>query len=137
MSNSRRKRGRETELVGASFFRKWFPFAEAVGSGSPGADLTGTPGVAVEFKAHSTFKPLEWMRQARRNAGAMLPLVVFRANGQGPESVGDWFAITALKEFMDLLDAAGYTDRTESTIQAARRVVFEELAQHTDWSDDR
>lgn len=124
---SRQKRGRESERALALWMRRWFPWCEPVGASSPGADLTGTPGVTFEIKSHATFRPLEWMRQARRNAGKQLPVVVFRANGQGVQSIPDWFAIVPLGEFMPLLADAGYA-ADSATEMSEEQAVAEALA---------
>src|SRR5215475_9682074 len=46
------KRWSETQHTAAAFLRgRGWPYAEAVGNGRPGADVTGTPGLSVEVKA--------------------------------------------------------------------------------------
>ena len=102
MTQARKRRGRKSELVLARWLQTWFPDARAVNSGASGADLLGTPGLAVEVKARKDFNPLAWLRQSRRNAGRMLPIVVVRCNGQGTERPGEWLVMLSLDDFMEL-----------------------------------
>lgn len=110
----RKERGRETERLVAAYLRDHgWPYAEPVGAGRPGADITGLPGVAIEIKATKGCKPLEWMAQAHRHAlaiGAAVPFTVWRADGLGPASVYAWPVVTELSVMAGLLRAAGYGD---------------------------
>ena len=110
-NNSRRHRGMRTQLVVAQWFaaRGW-PFAESTGSARQGADITGTPDIAVEVKARAGFDPLAWIRQAESYARGRLPFVVFRCNGQGEANVGDWPVLLRLSDLTRLLADAGYGD---------------------------
>ncbi len=111
VGTSRKRRGRETERALAAWLRaNGFRYAEPVGSGTPGRDITGLPGLAVEAKARRAFSPLAWVRQARRNAGPDLPIVVLRPDGMGEASVADWPAMLPLSVLVELLRAAGYGD---------------------------
>ena len=47
------------------------------------------------------------MRQAVKNAGVQLPVVVTRLNGQGAESIGEWPVIMRLDDFLHLWDERG------------------------------
>lgn len=106
---TRKRRGADTQRVVAAAWRAdGWPYAEAVGSGAAGRDLTGTPGVAVEVKARAGFSPLAWLRQATRNAGPDIPAVVLRPDGAGPATVDDWPVIMSHGQFRALLRAAGY-----------------------------
>jgi hypothetical protein len=107
--NYRKERGRETEhLVARSFAADGWPHAEAVGGGSPGRDIKGVPGVAVEVKARTKFEPLANLRQAIANAAGDVPLVVLRPTGGGPSNIDDWPAFTTFGQIRALLRAAGY-----------------------------
>jgi hypothetical protein len=105
---SRKHRGAATErLVAAYWQARGFPYAEAVRG--TGRDLTGTGPVAPEIKARSGFSPLAWMKQAKKNSlPDDLPCVIFRCNGQGPESIDDWPVMLPHKTFLRLLNEAGY-----------------------------
>lgn len=106
MTSARRRRGRETELAVAAYLRgSGWPYAEAVGSGTPGADITGVASVAFEVKARASFEPLAWLKQAKQRKG--LPVVVLRCNGQG-ENVADYAALLPFAHLVALLQEAGY-----------------------------
>lgn len=104
---TRKARGAETErLVAAAWQADGWPHAEV--TRGQGADLTGTPGIQVECKARSEFRPLEWMRQAARHGDGALPVVIVRPNGSGPENVDNWPAILPHHVLRRLLHLAGY-----------------------------
>jgi hypothetical protein len=108
-SQSRKHRGYRSQKVLADYFttRGW-PYAESTGAGRSGSDLTGMPGLAIEVKARSDLQPLAWLKQAEMNEG--LPLVIFRPNGMGEESVGKWGCLLRLDTLTELLRGAGYGD---------------------------
>lgn len=95
-------------LVAAHFVAAGWPFAEAVGTGRGGTDVTGVPGVSVEVKSTGTDEPRwrPWMAQAAGHPG--VSFVVWRGPGMGPSSVGQWQAILPLADLTALLRAAGY-----------------------------
>ena len=107
--SSRKARGRETERIVADYLRpRGWPYVEPVGAGRPGADLTGTPSLAVEVKARRALDLGAWLRQAARNADTRLPILVVRGDGQGPATVHEWAAILTLEHLTDLLREAGH-----------------------------
>lgn len=113
MTEARRRRGRDTERHVATFLAgHGFPFAEPVGSGRSGADITGTPGIGLEVKARADFHPLAWLAQAAGRPG--LPIVVVRCNGQGPDA-GQYAALLRFDQLVGLLREAGYGSPTAST----------------------
>lgn len=100
---TRRRRGRESEHAVADFLRRnGFPYAQPVGAGAPGCDITGTPGLAVEVKARRRLDIRASLRQSRRNSGHLLPIVVARLDGQGPADVGEWPVILTMRDFLSL-----------------------------------
>ena len=106
---SRKRRGRETELIVAGYLAAHgWPFAEATGSGTPGRDVTGTPGLAFEIKARRGFDVMAAMRQAIRNAGCDIPLIIMRPDGAGPATVAAWPLIVPLGSGIDLIRQAGF-----------------------------
>lgn len=109
MSTNRKRRGRDTERLIADYWRRhgWV-YAEPQGAGSPGVDITGTPGVAVEVKARRGLNLRDWMRQAKRNAGHMLPALIIRLDGQGETHLDEFPVVLRHDDFMDLLKDAGY-----------------------------
>src|SRR5690625_3616206 len=111
MSQHRKHRGYRTQKVVAEWLAgKGWPFAESTGASRQGADITGTPDIAVEVKARRSFEPLAWVRQARADADGRLPFVVFRCDGQGEARVNEWPVLMRLDDFTNLLHEAGYGD---------------------------
>lgn len=106
------KRWSETQhLVARWFAARGWPYAQVIGMGQNGVDVTGLPGLGCEVKSTSRdnpWRPTHWLRQARSHGG--LPFVVYRPGGFGPESVGKWPVLLELDEFTKLLRAAGYGD---------------------------
>ena len=100
----------ETQHLAAAYLRgHGWPYAEAVGNGRQGADVTGTPGVSVEVKSLTDDRrPAAMLKQAAKRAG--LPLVVYRPPGYGPANVAEWPCILRLEDAVSLLAAAGYGD---------------------------
>ena len=115
MSQHRKRRGmRSQKLVAEALAANGWPFAESAGAGRSGADVTGTPDIAVEVKARTNFDPLAWLRQAEAAADGRLPFVVVRCNGQG-ETVGDYPAMLRFADLIQLLKDAGYGDQGKPT----------------------
>src|SRR5271168_5002627 len=77
-----RDRGIRLQNALARYLAGWWPSAESAGSGRPGTDVLGTPGIAWENKTAREFRPGEWVRQARAHAATAaarrlpLPVVV-------------------------------------------------------------
>lgn len=118
-SQSRKHRGMRSQRVVADWFaRRGWPFAESTGAGRSGEDVTGVPGLRIEVKARRGFSPLAWLRQARGGPTHGVPFVVFRCDGQGEASVGEWGVLMRLDDFTDLLHEAGYGDRPPSEVVA-------------------
>lgn len=113
---ARQARGRRSQKVLATYFRKWWPGAESVEGASRGRDIKGMPGLAVEVKATSdgSTNLLAALRQAKRNAGDDLSFVVWRPNGFGEERVPEWVAVFTLSDATGLLLDAGYGDDPDS-----------------------
>ena len=120
---ARRQRAHESEtLVARWFAANGWPHAEPVGSGRPGSDVTGMPGLCVEVKARREFRPVEWLKQHSLLQMAVttadddeaaerpvpMPFVVWRPDGMGPLSVGSWGVMMRLDDFTALLKEAGY-----------------------------
>lgn len=104
-----RTRGVALQLAAARYLARWWPSAESAGSGRNGRDILGTPGVAFEIKTARDFRPLSWVKQAKRNAGtADVPVTVYVPNGVGERSAGAWLAIIPLDDLMGLLVEARY-----------------------------
>jgi hypothetical protein len=98
MSDARVARGRRTTRVVAEWLREHgHPEAESTFGSEPGRDIKKIPGHAPEVKARHLFAPLEWLRQAKANAGDDIPCVIFRPNGAG-ENAGDYMVIRRLED---------------------------------------
>lgn len=109
MTQARKHRGMKTQALVATWLRdRGWPFAESAGAGRSGADVTGTPDIAVEVKARAGFDPLAWIRQAVTAADGRLPFVVMRCNGQGETTIADWPCLIRLGDLTQLLHQAGY-----------------------------
>jgi hypothetical protein len=104
---SRAGRGRETELLARERWKRVFPHCQVVASSAPGRDLLNTAPFAPEIKARSEFNPVAWARQAARNAGDDIPVVVMRPNGFGPEQVDKWLVFLYQADFLELVKRAG------------------------------
>lgn len=124
-SRARVQRAHETETAVARWFRvHGWPFAEPVGAGRDGTDVTGVPGLLVEVKARRDLRPVEWLRQHKQfaisfdNEPKQRPiahvLVVFRPDGFGIERVGAWGVMMRLDSFTSLLHEAGYGTKEET-----------------------
>jgi hypothetical protein len=114
-------RGWETQHI----VKRWcqahgWPYAEAVGNGRDGTDVTGLPGLLCETKAWATWQPTTWLRQHQQTAlygdppllrPTPLLFVVQRPNGYGERNVAEWPAIMRLDRLTWLLREAGYGDR--------------------------
>lgn len=109
MSQSRKHRGYATQRILAAYLREHgFPFAEPVGAGRSGSDITGTIGIDWEIKARARFNPKETMDQLSERSGADLAIAVMRLNGQGEKSISSWVAMLTLQDLVFLLREAGY-----------------------------
>jgi hypothetical protein len=99
---TRKQRAHDTERAVAQWFavRGW-PFAEPVGAGRDGTDVTGMPGWTVEVKARRDLSLTTWLRQ---HATSDVPaFVVLRPDGYGPAQIAAWPVIMRLDDFTDLM----------------------------------
>lgn len=111
-SQSRKHRGYDTQrMVARAWAADGWPYALPVGAGAPGADITGTPDLAIEVKARTGFDPMAALRQAKTRPG--VPIVILRPNGYGETTIDDWPAIVPHGVLRRLLREAGYGDPIE------------------------
>jgi hypothetical protein len=105
-----RRRGTNLQEALAAYLRaNGWPSAESVPNGRRGADILGTPGVAFENKTADEWDVLDWVRQAKANAGARdVPVVVYWPRRVGAGSVGQTLAILPIPYLTELLRTAGY-----------------------------
>lgn len=101
-SQSRKHRGYRSQRNVAEFLHRWFPFAESTGAGRSGEDVTGTPGLSIEVKARAAFNPVGWLKQAKKNAGHNLAMVVLRPNGVG-DNAEDYLVILRFGDLMEVI----------------------------------
>jgi hypothetical protein len=98
MTSSRVTRGRRTQKAVAAWLRaNGWPRAEAVEASVNGRDILHVPGHAIEVKARRDFRPAEWLKQARSNAGKDIPCVIVRLDGQG-EDAGEYLVFRRLAD---------------------------------------
>lgn len=113
-AQTRKRRGRASEqAVAAAMRADGWPYAEPVGAGRAGADVTGTPGLSLEVKARRGLNLGAWLGQAVRQADhGEVPILVVRLDGQGPGSVDQWPAVVPFDVLRRLLRLAGYGNPT-------------------------
>ena len=133
MTDARKRRGRQSEHVVADYLRRnGFDFAEAVGAGRSGTDVTGTPGIDWEVKARRGLNLAGLLRQLDERADQeRLGVGVVRLDGQGPASIETWAAVLTLADLVALLRAAGYGTplaRPGDWTDPAPRVLDDDLA---------
>lgn len=93
-------------MVLPSYWEDTFPEVRAVASSIKGADLLNTEPFSFEVKARNGLDLMAWMRQARGNTAAgSIPTLIVRMNGQGPQNIGEWFAVTRQQDFKRLAKA--------------------------------
>jgi hypothetical protein len=109
-SRYRRQRGSETQTTVAQWFATHgWPYAEPVGAGRSGTDVTGMPGLLVEVKARRALNLTTWLQQHRSQIDR--PFVVHRPDGYGPARIAEWPVTMRLDDFTSLLHEAGYGTR--------------------------
>jgi hypothetical protein len=108
-SQHRKHRGYASQRIVADWFREHgWPYAEPVGAGRDGSDITGLLDIDVEVKARRGFNPKAAMDQQAERSDARLAFAVLRLDGQGPASIGAWPVVLRLDAFTELLRQAGY-----------------------------
>ena len=112
MSQHRKRRGYASQQIVADYLKDHgFPFAEPVGAGRSGSDITGTIGIDFEIKARRGFPVAETMAQLReRREDGGLGVAVLRMDGMGAKSIEDWPALLRLADLVALLRDAGWGD---------------------------
>jgi hypothetical protein len=110
MTQHRKHRGYDSQRIVARWFAaNGWPYAEPVGAGRQGSDITGMPGIDVEVKARAGLDLPALLRQLDTRASeGLLGVGVLRLNGQGPASINEWPVVLRLDDFTALLRAAGY-----------------------------
>jgi hypothetical protein len=81
-----------------------YAFAQPTGSSTPGVDILNTPGSRWEIKARRKFDPMVWLKQVRTYTDTdEVPVVMWRPDGSGPETVADWPVMTTARHMRALL----------------------------------
>jgi hypothetical protein len=107
--SSRKARGRESERLVAEYLRQWWPYAEPVGAGRPGSDITGIVGLDIEVKARRSLDlPGTLRQQADRHRDGVIPIAIIRPDGSGPARIAEWAAVTPLATIVALLREGGH-----------------------------
>jgi len=108
--SSRKQRGYDSQRVVANYLKEnGWPYAEPVGAGRSGSDVTGIIGVDIEVKARRNLDLTGTLKQqAARASDGVLPLAVIRPDGYGPARIGEWPCVVPLSVMVQLLRDAGY-----------------------------
>lgn len=108
--SSRKQRGYDSQRIVANFFKEnGWPYAEPVGAGRAGSDVTGIVGVDVEVKARRNLDLTGTLKQQKdRVSDGVLPLAIVRPDGYGPSRIGEWPCVVPLSVMVQLLKDAGY-----------------------------
>jgi hypothetical protein len=109
-AQSRKHRGYKTQRLIAErwVLKGLYPDAYAIGAGAPGNDIQRTGSLAVEVKARDTVSLPAALKQALdswkvtkekgRHEG-VVPIVVWRHNGQGESNMNEWTVTMRLADF--------------------------------------
>lgn len=110
MSQHRKHRGYESQRIVADYLKdNGWPYAEPVGAGRTGSDVTGVIGVDVEVKARRGLDLTGTLtQQAERAKDGVIPIAVIRPDGYGPARIDQWPAVMPLSVAIRLLKEAGY-----------------------------
>jgi hypothetical protein len=110
MMPTRRQRGSQTQTAVAGYLQEHgWPYAEPVGAGRQGPDVTGTPGLSIEVKARRNLDLPGWLRQTRAGAeDQAIPVLIHRPDGSGPATIADWPVTMHLADLIGLLHLAGF-----------------------------
>jgi hypothetical protein len=107
---SRKQRGYDSQRIVADYLKaSGWPYAEPVGAGRPGSDVTGVVGVDIEVKARRDLDLTGTLRQIQaRLREDSIGVAVIRPDGYGPARVAEWPAVLPLSVLVHLLREAGY-----------------------------
>lgn len=110
MSQHRKHRGYASQRIVADRLRDaGFLYAEPVGAGRPGSDVTGIVGVDLEVKARRGLDlPGTLRQQAERLKPGDLGFAVIRPDGYGPARIDEWPVAMTFGQFVGLLEELGY-----------------------------
>ena len=110
-SQHRKHRGYASQRIVADYLRvNGWPYAEPVGAGRDGSDITGLVDIDVEVKARRGFNPKAAMDQQAERGDGRLAFAVLRLDGQGPAAIEDWPVVIRFGAFVEVLRDAGWGD---------------------------
>ena len=115
MTASKRK-GTAAETALVKYLReKGFGQAErrALAGNHDKGDIAGAGQLTWEVKNHGTYKLAEWLTELeieKENNGTEHGVVVAKPRGIGMDSVGSWYAILPVNDFVELARDAGHGD---------------------------
>ena len=127
MTSSRVSRGRKTQQIAAEYLQSVFPNAESLAASLPGKDIKNTPGWAFEVKARRGFSPAEWLKQAKKNAIADVPVVIMRPDGYGEARIADWITFLSLEDFRYILLDLQRMDQQIKDLKQDKKTLLEQL----------
>lgn len=106
---SRKQRGYDSQRIVADYLQaNGWDYALSVGSGRPGSDITGVPGIDFEVKARRSVSLLAVLKQLKERKAKGMGIGVLRLDGQGEKSIEEWCAVLRLEDLVYLLKASGY-----------------------------
>lgn len=100
----------------AEYLHPWFPMAEKTPNSRSGPDIENTPGITIEVKTGSEWRPYAWAAQAAKYPGdGELGVLVYIPPGMGETAVlrGEAMALVPLRVLMELAEAAEYAPSPE------------------------
>lgn len=127
MATARVSRGRKSQQIAADYLKPVFPDAASIAASLPGKDILNTEGWAFEVKARRGFSPAEWLKQAKKNAVADVPVVIMRPDGYGEAKVADWITFLSLEDFRYMLLDLQCLSRVIDDLRIDRLNLLEQL----------
>ena len=100
--NSRKARGYKSQAIVAAYLQdQGWPYAQPVGAGRPGSDITGVPwDVEVFARRDGLTALLEKLEQQHQRTDFPRKVVIMRPDGWGEARVHLWPAITTLEDWI-------------------------------------
>jgi hypothetical protein len=112
-----RTKGMQAAAWVAAWLKTWWPHAEALPAGLPGADIENTPGVAFEVKTGAAWRN-DWVKQAAGyGADGSLPVVVYLPGGLGANRIRHAQAVIPMHWLMHVLEEAGYAPTPTASVE--------------------
>ena len=101
--NSRKARGYQSQAIVAAYLQEHgYPYAQPVGAGRPGSDITGVPWDVEVFARRDGLTALLGKLEQQQQRTTADRVVVMRPDGWGPARVHMWPAIITLADWVTL-----------------------------------